>query len=225
MDAGYVLWPIGQSWGRTVERAQHQLLLNPLFLGVPVKARYGLAKRPPRRGRWRPSHRVKRPDCLRRLAPQPRFVAAHAVKQGQVKVGKALETLDDGAGIRPERWANGPGQQFLVGGGRSVRAGGFAIAIDLSGGWEHAQLTGSVGRGLPGCQQKFALDLKQARFDRAGTTKSPQQACESMNERKLDHCSRMDTAHQGPLERSIDANIFQIPNNGLSSKAVTPTTA
>jgi hypothetical protein len=82
-----------------------------------------------------------------------------------------------------------------------------------------------VGRGLPGCQQKFALDLKQARFDRAGTTKSPQQACESMNERKLDRCSRIDTADESTLERSVGANIFQIPNNGLSSKAVTPTAA
>src|SRR5262249_62305402 len=83
MDAGYVLWPIGQSWGRTVERAQHQLLLNPLFLGIPVKARYGLAKRPPRRGRWRPSHSVKRPDRLRGLAPQSCFVAARAARSGQ----------------------------------------------------------------------------------------------------------------------------------------------
>src|SRR5262245_63921106 len=110
----------------------HQfILLDSLFLGVPVKARYGLAKRPPRRGRWRPSHSVKRPDCLRRLAPQPRFVAAHAVKQGRVKIGKAQETLGDGAGIRPEWRANEPRQQFLVGGWRSVRGGGFAIGIDL----------------------------------------------------------------------------------------------
>src|SRR5262245_24151433 len=159
------------------------------------------AKRPPRELRLRPSHRLEGPNRLRSLTPQSRFVAAHAVKQGRVKVGKAQETLNDGAGIRPKRWANGPGHQFLVGGWRSVRAGGFAIAIDLSAGWGHAQVTASVGWGLPGCQQKFALDLKQARFDRAGTTKSPQQACESMNERKLDHCSRTDTADQGPLER------------------------
>jgi hypothetical protein len=46
-----------------------------------------------------------------------------------------------------------------------------------------------------------------------------------VNERKLDLCSRMDTPDQGPLERSIDAIIFQIPNNGLGSKAVTPTAA
>src|SRR5262249_40458446 len=116
MDAGYVLWPIGQSWGRTVERAQHQLLLNPLFLGIPVKARYGLAKRPPRRGRWRPSHSVKRPDRLRGLAPQSCFVAARAVKQGRVKIGKAQETLGDGAGLRPSTRGRltGRGQRFLV---------------------------------------------------------------------------------------------------------------
>jgi hypothetical protein len=39
-----------------------------------------------------------------------------------------------------------------------------------------------VGRLLPARGQKFTLELKQARFDRAGTTKSPQQACQSMNE-------------------------------------------
>jgi hypothetical protein len=46
-----------------------------------------------------------------------------------------------------------------------------------------------------------------------------------MNERKLDRCSRIDTADESTLERSVGANIFQIPNNGLSSKAVTPTPA
>src|SRR5215471_2591972 len=116
MDAGYVLWPIGQSRGRTEEPAQHQLLFNPLFLGVPVKARCWLAKRPPRRGRWRQSHSVKRPDCLRRLAPQPRFVAAHAVKQGRVKIGKTQEILGDGTGLRP--WCER--QRLLVAGWRMV---------------------------------------------------------------------------------------------------------
>ena len=109
------------------------------FLGVPVKARYGLAKRPPRRGRWRPSHSVKRPDCLRRLAPQPRFVAAHAVKQGRVKVGKAQETLGDGARLRPScerRRACGCRRRFLVEGARivsSVRGRAFAMAIGRGG--------------------------------------------------------------------------------------------
>ena len=36
-------------------------------------------------------------------------------------------------------------------------------------------------------EQKFALDFEQARFDRTGATKSPQQVCQPMNERKLDH--------------------------------------
>jgi hypothetical protein len=40
---------------------------------------------------------------------------------------------------------------------------------------------------LPASEQKFALDLKQAAFDRTGTTKPPQQACKSMNELKLEH--------------------------------------
>src|SRR5262249_56331395 len=83
-------------------------LLLESFLGVPVKARYGLAKRPPRRSRWRPSHGVKNPHCLRGLAPQSRFVAAHAVKQGRVNIGEAQETLGDGAGLRPWCERRGP---------------------------------------------------------------------------------------------------------------------
>jgi hypothetical protein len=46
-----------------------------------------------------------------------------------------------------------------------------------------------------------------------------------MNERKLDHCSRIDTADESPLERSVGANIFEIPNHGLVSKPVTPSAA
>jgi hypothetical protein len=37
--------------------------------------------------------------------------------------------------------------------------------------------SGSAGWVLPASEQKFALDLKQAGFDRTGTTKPPQQAC------------------------------------------------
>src|SRR5262249_20760053 len=191
MDAGYVLWPIGQSWGRTVERAQHQLLLNPLFLGIPVKARYGLAKRPSRRGRWRPSHSVKRPDCLRRLAPQSRFVAAHAVKQGRVKIGETQEILGDGAGLRTwNQWpAPGHRQGFFVDGGRifaPVRARGYLVAIGLSTGLQRCRLTESAGGSLPACEQKFGLHLKQAGFDGTSMTKSPQQACQPVSEHKLE---------------------------------------
>jgi hypothetical protein len=45
------------------------------------------------------SHRLEGPNRLRGLAPQSRFVAAHAVKQGRVKMGKAQETLGDGTGV------------------------------------------------------------------------------------------------------------------------------
>jgi hypothetical protein len=82
-----------------------------------------------------------------------------------------------------------------------------------------------MGRGLPGCQQKFALDLKQARFDRAGTTKSPQQACESMNQRKLQHGSRINTADEGALERSVGSNIFESLDDGLVGEPITPSAA
>jgi hypothetical protein len=54
------------------------------------------------------------------------------------------------------------------------------MAIGLRGGGP--RLMACAGRVLPARGQKFALELKQPRFDRAGTTKSPQQACQSMNE-------------------------------------------
>jgi len=57
------------------------------------------------------------------------------------------------------------------------------MAIGPGDSWERPRLTGSTGRVLPASGQKFALHLKQAGFDRAGATKSPQQACQSMNER------------------------------------------
>ena len=99
------------------------------------------------------------------------------------------------------------------------------MAIGAGGSLERPGLTRSAGRVLPACGQEFALDLKQAGFDRAGTTKSPQQACEPMNELKLDHCSRINTADEGTLERSVGSNIFEVPNYGLVSKAVTPSAA
>ena len=75
----------------------------------PRKRDDGLAKRPPGRGRWRPSQSVKSPNCLRRLTPQSRFVPAQAVKQARVKIGKAQESLGDGSGLQAwfERWMHG----------------------------------------------------------------------------------------------------------------------
>ena len=51
------------------------------------------------------------------------------------------------------------------------------MAMGPGGSLERPRLIGSAGQGLPACGQKFALNLKQAGFDRAGTTKPPQQAC------------------------------------------------
>jgi hypothetical protein len=99
------------------------------------------------------------------------------------------------------------------------------MAIGPGGSWERPRLTRSAGQVLPAGGQKFALDLKQARFDRAGTTKSPQQACESMNERKFDHGSRINTADEGTLERSVGPSIFESLDDGLVSKPVTPSAA
>jgi hypothetical protein len=99
------------------------------------------------------------------------------------------------------------------------------MAIGPSGRWERPQFTGCAGRILPACEQTFALDLKQAGFDRDGTTKSPQQACQSMTERKLDHGSRINTADEGTLERSVGSNVFETANDGLVSKPIAPSAA
>jgi hypothetical protein len=58
------------------------------------------------------------------------------------------------------------------------------MTID-SGGLDSSRLF--TGGALSLREQKFALDFEQAHFDRTGATKSPQQVCQPMNERKLDH--------------------------------------
>ena len=60
------------------------------------------------------------------------------------------------------------------------------MAIGSGGSLQRPRLTEPAGRGLPARGQKFALDLKEAGFDRASTTKSPQQACQPVSERKLE---------------------------------------
>jgi len=99
------------------------------------------------------------------------------------------------------------------------------MAIGPGGSLERPRLTGSAGRVLLACKQKFALDLKETRFDRTGTTKSPQQACQSMNELELDHGPRINTADEGTLKRSVGPNMFEILNDGLVSKPVAPSAA
>src|SRR6516225_3863523 len=68
-----------------------------LPLPIPGEGRDPVAQSLPH---WGLAHRLEGPNRLRCLAPQSRFVAAHAVKQSRVKVGKAQETLRDGAGFR-----------------------------------------------------------------------------------------------------------------------------
>jgi hypothetical protein len=46
-----------------------------------------------------------------------------------------------------------------------------------------------------------------------------------MNERKLDHGPRINTADEGTLERSVGPNMFEILNDGLVSKPVAPSAA
>jgi hypothetical protein len=46
-----------------------------------------------------------------------------------------------------------------------------------------------------------------------------------MNERKFEQGSRINTADESTLERSVGANIFESLNDGLVSKPVTPSAA
>jgi hypothetical protein len=43
-----------------------------------------------------------------------------------------------------------------------------------------------------------------------------------MNERKLDHRSRINTADEVALERSVGPNIFESLNDGLVGEPITP---
>ena len=88
------------------------------------------------------------------------------------------------------------------------------MTID-SGGLDSFRLF--TGRALSLREQKFALE--QARFDRAGPAKSPQEVCQPMNERKLDRCSRIDTADEGTLGRSVVLNIFEVLSDGFGRRA------
>jgi len=46
-----------------------------------------------------------------------------------------------------------------------------------------------------------------------------------MNERKLQHGSRINAADQGTLERSVGPNIFEGLNDGLVGEPITPSAA
>ena len=46
-----------------------------------------------------------------------------------------------------------------------------------------------------------------------------------MNERKFEQGSRINTADEGTLERSVGLNIFETLNDGLVSKPITPCAA
>jgi len=80
------------------------------------------------------------------------------------------------------------------GAGLLARYQGPISPSNLGGGLDSSRL--STRRALSPCERKFALGLEQARFDRTGTAKSPQEVCQPMNERKLDCCSRIDTADE-----------------------------
>jgi hypothetical protein len=46
-----------------------------------------------------------------------------------------------------------------------------------------------------------------------------------MNELELDHGSRINTADEDTLERSVGSNMFESLNDGLVGKPITPTAA
>jgi hypothetical protein len=75
------------------------------------------------------------------------------------------------------------------------------MAIAPRRGWGRPRLTGAAGGVLPAGELEFALDLKQAGFDGAGTMKSPQEAYQPMNELKLDQCSSINAADERALRR------------------------
>src|SRR5262245_5051477 len=79
-----------------------------------------------------------------------------------------------------ERWTHGRRERFWIAGcwiEWSVRAQHFAMAAPIGPGRVLDSPRLSPRRVLPLREQRFALDLKQARFDRTGTAKSPQEVC------------------------------------------------
>jgi hypothetical protein len=46
-----------------------------------------------------------------------------------------------------------------------------------------------------------------------------------MNELELDHCSRINTADEDTLERSVGSSMFESRNDRLVSKPITPSAA
>ena len=83
-------------------------------------------------------------------------------------------------------------------------------------------MTGAAGRVLPARGQSFTLELKQPGFDRTGTTKAPEEACQPISELELDHGPRINTADEDTLERSVRPNIFEGLDDGLVGKPVPP---
>ena len=159
-------------------------LASALSLGIPVKARYGLARRPPRRRGLRPAHRVKRPDCLHRLAPQSRFVPAHAVKQAWGQDWKGAEIV--GRWLRDfEHWFERMGAWTLTAvlgrcpAARVVRSsqGTLPWPLSSSGGLEQSPVVHAGRAPSRRASRTSPWISNKARFDRTGTAKSPQEVC------------------------------------------------
>ena len=58
-----------------------------------------------------------------------------------------------------------------------LEPGTLSWPLTRVGGWESVRLTGCAGGVLSEREETFALNLKQASFDRAGTTKPPHEVC------------------------------------------------
>jgi hypothetical protein len=88
-----------------------------------------------------------------------------------------------------------------------------------------SRLTGCMGRLLPARGQKFALELKQPPFRSRLHDEVATRGLPSMNELELDYGSRINSADEVALKRSVGPNVFEILNDGLVSEPITPTGA
>ena len=66
-----------------------------VFLAMPKIGRHGFSQLPSRSNRRRAPQRVKHPNRLRRLAPQPHFVSAHASAWVEFDNGQATKGFGD----------------------------------------------------------------------------------------------------------------------------------
>jgi hypothetical protein len=129
---------------------------------------------------------VASPPGSKSFAPLDAIVLSHSGPRGQARWSqgwKGAGSIGPGCGTRAMARAAGAQPLTAVRGhwraDRAIRRSSEGVCY---GHWPEWGLGASSvdwvrGRILPACEQTSAMDLKQAGFDRVGTTKSPQQAC------------------------------------------------